>query len=128
MAMPASIRTCLYFGFGQALANDAPLGFKPNLLFLFPDQWRFDWDGLRSFSETPELEAPNLRKYAERGVRFEHAYVPAPVCAPSRACLASGREYDAAGVPDNTRNDYPADHQATFFSRLQEAGYHTMTT
>lgn len=127
MAMQASVRAFLYLAFGQALAAKTPLGFKPNLLFLFPDQWRFDWDGLRSFSETPELDAPNLRKYAERGVRFEHAYVPAPVCAPSRACLASGREYDEAGVPDNTRNDYPFE-QSTFFSQLQKAGYHTMTT
>jgi len=53
--------------------------------------------------------------------------VPAPVCAPSRACLAAGREYDLAGVPNNFQNDYPI-NQTTFFSKLRDAGYWTMTT
>jgi len=111
----------------SSLASEPPLGFKPNLLFLFPDQWRFDWDGLRSFRDSPDLHAPNLKKYASLGARFEHVYVPAPVCAPSRSCLSSGREYDNAGVPDNTQNDYPVE-QTTFYTQLQKAGYHTMTT
>jgi arylsulfatase A-like enzyme len=52
------------------------------------------------------LTLPNIQAISKNGVRFSHAYVPAPVCAPSRACLASGREYDQAGVPNNFHNDY----------------------
>eukprot|EP00971_Amphidinium_carterae_P313671 6234290-Amphidinium_carterae.1 len=100
---------------------------KPNLLLLFPDQWRYDWDGLTKpgGKELP-LKMPTLKKVASDGVRFTQAYVPAPVCAPSRACLASGREYDRARVPDNTY-DYPAvDQQPTIYGLLRNAGYHTM--
>lgn len=104
-----------------------PSGTRPNILLLFPDQWRFDWDGLRAHEDdAPPLRTPNLRKYAKLGTQFRHAYVPAPVCAPSRAALASGREYDEAGVPSNSY-DYP-ENQTTFYSQMQRAGYHTMTT
>ena len=101
---------------------------QPNILLLFPDEWRFDWDGLRNSSEaTDDLNVPNLRTYASKGTRFEHAYVPAPVCSPSRSCLAAGREFDKAGVPSNFANDYPI-NQTTFYTQLQRAGYWTMMT
>ena len=141
---------------------------QPNILLLFPDQWRYDWDGFtrrcalqrytrrgwthsrplrlpRSNSGTrpshpsrlpltsnqpnipgPLLRVPTTRAVAARGTRFTTAYVPAPVCAPSRSCLAAGREYDEAGVPSN-RYDYPI-KQTTFYTQLRSSGYHVMTT
>jgi len=68
-----------------------------------------------------------MNKFAKLGTRFEHAYVPSPLCAPSRASLASGREYDKAGMPGNFNNDYLI-NQTTFYTQLQLAGYHTMMT
>ena len=41
-----------------------PLGIQPNILFLFPDEWRFDWDGFRSDNGTVPLMVPNMKKYA----------------------------------------------------------------
>ena len=98
---------------------------RPNILLLFPDQWRFDWDGLHESLDIP-LTLPHIAAIAKGGTRFTHAYVQAPVCAPSRSCLASGREYDHAGVPNNFNNDYNISIP-TFYSQLREAGYHTMT-
>ena len=46
---------------------------------------------------------------------------PSPLCAPSRACLALGREYDHTGVPSN--KDNLADGIATVYTRLRDAGY-----
>jgi arylsulfatase len=97
---------------------------RPNILLLFPDQWRYDWDGLHD-PKLP-LKLPNIRALAASGVRFENAIVPAPVCAPSRAALASGREYDEAGVAANFLNDYNTSIP-TFYSLLRAEGYHTMT-
>ena len=91
----------------------------PNILLLFPDQWRFDWNPQNS--DAVPLSIPTVAKLAREGTWFEHAYVPAPVCAPSRSCLASGREYDLAGVPTNFHNDYDL-NIPTFFSALQDAG------
>ena len=100
----------------------------PNVLLLMPDQWRYDWDGLHTDDGAIiDLRLPNLRALQTRGTRFTQAYVPSPVCAPSRSCMASLREYDFAGTATNGANDYDVSIP-TYFSALQAAGYHTMTT
>jgi arylsulfatase len=102
---------------------------RPNILLLMPDQWRWDWDGLDHGYEAPPLNLPNIERLRELGTTFPRGgVVPAPVCAPSRACMASLREYDYAGVATNKANDYKAKEIPTYFSALQRAGYHTMTT
>eukprot|EP01062_Namystynia_karyoxenos_P077796 TRINITY_DN790_c0_g1_i1.p1 TRINITY_DN790_c0_g1~~TRINITY_DN790_c0_g1_i1.p1 ORF type:complete len:522 (+),score=113.22 TRINITY_DN790_c0_g1_i1:79-1644(+) len=102
---------------------------RPNLLLLFPDQWRYDWDGMtgpeQGRGDIP-LRLPVTKAVAQRGTRFTQAYVPAPVCAPSRSCLASAREYDHQRVPNNG-HDYSL-NVTTFYTVLRDAGYHTMTT
>ena len=102
---------------------------QPNILFLFPDQWRFDWDGGNDHgTDILPLDLPNVKFIKSQGVRFTHAYVPSPLCAPGRASLASGREYDYCGVLTNTQNDYDISIP-TFYSLLRDVGgYHTMTT
>ncbi len=91
---------------------------RPNLLFFFPDQWRYDWT---SFTPGIDVRLPVLQSLAARGVRFTRAVVASPVCAPSRACLASGREYDQCGVPSNG-TDYPLP-QTTYYRQLRDQGY-----
>ncbi len=92
---------------------------RPNILLLFPDQWRFDWTGA---NKALPLRTPNLDALAARGTRFTRAVVAAPVCAPSRACLAAGKEYDRCRVPSNGY-DYPID-QTTYYTVLRQGGYH----
>ena len=106
----------------QALSHAAGSA-RPNVLLLMPDQWRWDWDGAHEAA----LHMPHLAALRASGTSFPHgATVPSPLCAPSRASMASLREYDEAGVPDNHLNDYPADEVPTYFSLLKAAGYHTM--
>lgn len=93
---------------------------RPNILLLFPDQHRFDWTG---FNRNLRVETPHLDRLAGRGVRFTNAIVASPLCAPSRACLAAGKEYDRCRVRNNG-DDYPLD-QATYYALLRRAGYHT---
>ena len=92
---------------------------RPNILFFFPDQHRFDWLGTTS---SVPVRTPHLDRLGRRGVRFDNAICPSPLCAPSRACLASGMEYDRCRVPSNSDN-YPLD-QTTFYRLLRDAGYH----
>lgn len=94
---------------------------RPNILFFFPDEHRFDWTSLN-----PQLDIrmPNLAALAGNGVSFRNTLVASPLCAPSRACLASGKEYPRCGVRDNSE-DYPV-QQTTFYSVLRESGYHVM--
>ncbi len=91
---------------------------RPNILFLFPDQHRWDW--MEPNPDLP-LKMPNVEKLAGRGMRFNQALCNSPLCAPSRASLASTRRYRRCGVANN-ENDYPLD-QPTFYQRLRDAGY-----
>jgi arylsulfatase len=91
---------------------------KPNFLFFFPDQQRPDWLG---FNSELDIHTPVLDRLAERGVRFTEAVTPSPLCAPARACLASGRSYENCRVPDN-HSDYPLD-MPTYYQVLRDAGY-----
>ncbi len=94
---------------------------KPNILFFFPDQLRFDWLGLPGMAP---IRTPNLVRLAERGVVFSNAVTPSPLCAPARACLATGREYESCGTPDNSV-DFPID-RPTVYRSLRAGGYHVM--
>lgn len=96
---------------------------RPNLLLVFPDQLRFDWTALTAGAA---VRTPNLVRLAEEGMRFDHALCPTPLCAPSRACLATGRLYGRAGVPDNKQN--LAVGAETFYRLLREAGYRVGST
>jgi arylsulfatase A-like enzyme len=97
----------------------AAAGNRPNILLLFPDQHRLDWTGA---NPRVPVRTPNLDALARRGARFTRALVASPLCAPSRACLATGKEYDRCRVPSNG-HDYPLD-QTTYYSLLRDSGYH----
>ncbi len=91
---------------------------RPNFLFLFPDQHRFDWLG-----PNPDLplRTPNIDWLAERGTRFLNAYTPSPLCSPARACLATGRDYQHCGVRNNGQNT-PLE-LPNYYRNLRNSGY-----
>lgn len=95
---------------------------QPNFLFLFPDQWRWDWLGCE---QAIGVRTPNLDALAARGVRFTQCRVNSPLCGPSRACLATGRRYERAGVRDNKQDTNLA--HGTVFQILRNAGYRVAT-
>ena len=93
---------------------------KPNILILMADQltgtlWR---DGPADW-----LHAPNLRKLAERSVRFTNAYTGSPLCAPARASVMSGQLPSRTGVYDNAAEFTSS--VPTFAHHLRRAGYQT---
>ena len=91
---------------------------QPNILFLFPDQHRWDWLGCHG---DLDLHTPNLDKLAAGGTRFTRCYTPSPVCSPARACLATGRRYTRCGVMhncDNTPVELP-----NYYRLLRDHGY-----
>lgn len=61
---------------------------KPNILFIFCDQFRWDCLGVMGH---PTVETPNLDALANEGVLFTNAYSPAPSCVPARASLFTGK-------------------------------------
>ncbi|PLP31103.1 choline-sulfatase [Klebsiella pneumoniae] len=102
----------------SAHAQEKVPGKRPNFLFILPDQHRYDWLG---GDPALPIRTPNIDSLIARGTRFRQGFVASPVCGPSRACLASGREFDHSGVGDNF-TVYPTS-QATYYEKLRDAGY-----
>ena len=61
---------------------------RPNVLLVVTDQQRFDTLGCYG---NPDVDTPNLDKFAAEGVLFENGYCQSPVCTPSRASFLTGR-------------------------------------
>ena len=96
----------------------APQTAKPNVLVLAADSFRFD----RLNAKT----APHLSELADRGTRFDRAYVSLPRTFPSWVTILSGRHPHHHGI----RNMFPRwDDRARDFDtvpeRLAKAGYRT---
>ncbi len=70
-----------------------------------------------------DLKTPNIDALAGRGLKFRNWYSNAPVCAPARSAILSGRFPAKAGVPNNgpaLPHDVP-----TIASVLAGGGYRT---
>jgi arylsulfatase A-like enzyme len=102
---------------------------RKNILFLLPDQHRGDWlpyekEIFHSMgNEEIPLRMDNVRRLMEQGTVFTRALTNSPLCAPARACLASGRQYQNCGTFNNNFC-YPL-NKKTFYSVLRERGYNT---
>ena len=78
------------------IRNGAPR--RPNIvLFLADDLGCHDLGAWGA----ADLKTPHIDALAAGGARFTNWYAAAPVCAPSRAALLTGRYPIRAGVPDN---------------------------
>ena len=69
-----------------------------NILFLMVDQLRFDYLGCTGH---PSINTPNIDALANRGVRFDRAYVQSPLCGPSRMSTYTGRYCHSHGATWN---------------------------
>jgi|TARA_B110000305_G_C19287015_1_gene562215 arylsulfatase A-like enzyme len=68
---------------------------QPNIVFIIVDD--LGWSDT-SFMGNPVYENPNLDNLAASSVVFSNAYAPAGNCAPSRACIISGKYPTEHGI------------------------------
>lgn len=61
---------------------------KPNVLFIFTDEQRFDT--LACYGNS-QIHMPHLNALADQSVVFEQAYITQPLCTPSRASIMTGK-------------------------------------
>jgi arylsulfatase A-like enzyme len=92
----------------------------PNLLFILADD--LGWSDV-SFNGRREWSTPNLDRLAREGTVFDRWYTAVPLCAPSRACLLTGKYTIHNTVRTNT-TDIPAS-ETTIAEMLKPAGYAT---
>ncbi|MHB1356533.1 MAG: sulfatase-like hydrolase/transferase [Anaerolineae bacterium] len=91
---------------------------KPNILFIFSDQQR--WDTCGCYGQPLDI-TPNLDCMAREGVRFEQAFTCQPVCGPARASLQTGKYPTEVGCHTNHRM-LPLDEK-TIAHHFSEHGY-----
>ena len=105
----------------RVATGDQNAGNRPNIVLIMTDQQR--WNSLGCYGH-PVVRTPNLDALAKRGIRFEHAFVPIPLCTPSRACLHTGQYPSRHGIRSN--ETFPLSHPVTSLpALLRSAGYQT---
>ena len=116
---------------------------KPNVIYILADD--LGYGELGCFGQE-KIETPNIDKLAKNGIKFTQHYSGAPVCAPSRCVLLTGKHSGHAQVRGNdewgVRGDVwgyesmiadstlegqrPMDEGTiTIGKKMQEAGYKT---
>lgn len=91
---------------------------RPNILFICTDQQRYDSLGCYG---NHHIETPTIDALADEGVLFEQCYVQNPVCAPSRASLATGQYPHNHGLWAN--GVALPNHHRLFSRELADHGY-----
>ena len=103
-------------------------GKKPNILFLFADDWGRYASILRE-TEGPGtindvVRTPNFDRIAKEGVFFRNAHVSAPSCTPCRSALLTGQHFWRTNTGAILRGAVWDASLPSFPLLLQEAGYH----
>ena len=116
-----SRRDFLSAGSAAALAAAAPgRTEKPNVIIFLADD--LGCHDLGCVGAT-DLKTPHIDSIGASGARFTNWYSQAPVCAPARAALMTGRYPIRAGVPGNGQELKPS--EMTIASVLKPRGYAT---
>ena len=77
---------------------------RPNILFAIADDW-----GLHASAYgTRWVKTPAFDRVAREGILFNNAYTPNAKCAPSRACLLTGRNSWQLGAAANHISYFPS--------------------
>jgi arylsulfatase A-like enzyme len=93
---------------------------KPNLVYVFADQWRAHATG---YAGDPNVHTPNLDRLAGQSVNFANAVSCCPVCTPYRASLMTGQYPLTNGL---FLNDLRLGNHAVSIAQVySEAGYDT---
>lgn len=70
------------------------------------------------------VKTPHIDRLAEDSVTFKNSYCNAPMCVPSRVCIATGRHALSHGALDNKLT--PFHDEQSFYSLLRDRGYKTL--
>ncbi len=116
-----------------AFAAETPSAPPPNIIFILADD--LGYGELGCYGQQ-KIRTPNLDRLAAEGMRFTRHYSGAPVCAPSRGVLLTGRHLGHAEIRGNRQaslsfpNETEGQHPLTAAARtvaqvLREGGYAT---
>lgn len=99
----------------------------PNIIFIMADDLGYNEVGAYG---QKIIKTPNIDRIAEEGMKFTQFYSGAPVCAPARCVLLTGKHPGHAFIRDNREwkpvGQYPIpDSEVTIAEVLKKKGYAT---
>src|SRR3954468_18953893 len=108
------------------VAADKPS--KPNIVYFYADDWRWDCLGVEQKERGdkgrfPWLETPRLDKPAKEAIRFRNSFVVNSLGSPGRACVLTSRYSHLNGIIGNSKAMSP--DTPTLGTQLKQAGYST---
>ncbi len=109
----------LFASVGTLDAADAVAAKRPNILFLFADDWAWPH---ASCLGCPGVKTPAFDRIAKEGVLFRNAHAAAPSCSPSRAAILTGQWHWRLEQGANLHGFIPAKF-AVYPDLLETAGY-----
>lgn len=123
-----AMRGLVFLSLAIGLTGPAAAADRPNFLFVYADDQRFDAMSVVQREQGdqarfPWFRTPHMDRLAAEGIRFRNAFVVNSLCAPSRACFLTGRYSHQNGVANN-HTPFPVDN-TTYASLLRKAGYTT---
>ncbi len=92
---------------------------RPNILFCIADDASFPYMGAYGCSW---VKTPAFDKVAENGILFTNAYTPNAKCAPSRACILTGRNSWQLEEAGNHVGNFPKKFKS-YVEELKDHGY-----
>ncbi|MCH2207829.1 MAG: sulfatase [Lentisphaerales bacterium] len=110
----------MLFALVGASCTSTDVNERPNVVLIIADD--MNWNDCGAYGH-PTIRTAHLDKLAATGMRFDHAYLTASSCSPSRSSIITGR------YPHNTGAEQL--HWAlpksslTFVEQLKDSGYYT---
>lgn len=111
----------------------APTNYLPNIIYIYADDMGYGELGCYG---QQKIKTPNIDQLAKEGIRFTQHYTGAPVCAPARAMLMTGKHsghsyirgnYELGGFEDEKEGGQMPLPEGTFTiaKMMKQAGYAT---
>lgn len=124
------LAAAIALGISRAGAGAKPRRDPPNIVFIVADD--LGYAELGCYGQK-KIRTPHIDRMAAEGMRFTQFYAGAPVCAPSRAMLMTGKHAGHAAIRNNAevqpegQQPLPA-AEVTVAELLKERGYATAAT
>ena len=95
---------------------------KPNIVYIMSDELAYYE---LSHMGNKYIKTPNIDRFAAEGIRFTSALAGAPVCAPLRCNLMTGKHAGHASIRANDGGTPLRENETTIASLLKQIGYAT---
>lgn len=114
-----AVALCPNLASGQTAATAADAAARPNILFCIADDASWPYCGAYGCQW---VETPAFDRIAREGLLFNNAFTPNAKCAPSRACILTGRNSWQLKEAGNHWCFFPAEFK-TYCEALSQHGY-----